>query len=437
MKKLLPLLLTCLAAQAAPLPLAKQLCDPAATGAHFPRTLSLLRAGGKVRILFYGQSITEQSWSRETMENLRKLYPKADLIMENRAIGGHSSQLLVKTAEADLYPFYPDLVVFHVYGDHLKYEDIIRRIRERTTAEILLQTDHFSAADLLTEERDAAKLSPKQWNPWMNHVQLPAVAKKYGAELLDVRSLWRLYLSENSLEPKALLKDGVHLNDNGCSLMAQIVTSAFQGTAAPASDDWQKLVTMQSVTPGDSVKVSFTGNRLDADVPATGAQVLIDGKPVSSYPGCWTFTKTTGYNGTNWPCLLRVQPGTAPLQEEEWQISLREINDDATQFKFTVTGSTTGLDGEGTAQEKFTSKSGRLVIEPEDWNLAYCKKVYNKGLQSPFDTVKFRSQLRAAESTTLAQGLPNGPHVAEITGLPGMKAARIFTPPLAEKPAGN
>ena len=68
---------------------------------------------------------------------LRSTYSNANLIVENRAIGGHSSQLLVKTAEADLYPFQPDLLIFHVYGSHVEYENLIRRVRERTCADIL------------------------------------------------------------------------------------------------------------------------------------------------------------------------------------------------------------------------------------------------------------------------------------------------------------
>ena len=70
--------------------------------------------------------------------------------------------MLVKTAETDLYPFQPDLLIFHVYGAHNTYEDNIRRTRERTTAEILIQTDHVNVttpADF-TEETDAAKLPP-------------------------------------------------------------------------------------------------------------------------------------------------------------------------------------------------------------------------------------------------------------------------------------
>ena len=98
-----------------------------------------------VRILFYGQSITEQDWSRQVADDLRRRFPNADLQIENRAIGGFADQLLRRPAEHDLYPFYPDLLIFHVYGGNQEYEEIIRNVRTRTAAEVLMQLDHVDS----------------------------------------------------------------------------------------------------------------------------------------------------------------------------------------------------------------------------------------------------------------------------------------------------
>jgi hypothetical protein len=410
-----------------------KLCSPATTGAH-PRTLHLLRSStaakpNSVRILFYGQSITEQHWTKDVTAGLKQQFPHAQITTENRAIGGHSSQLLYKTAEADLYPFSPDLVIFHVYGNHLNYETLIRRIRERTSAEVILQTDHLSAHHKLDEPTDAATLTMKDWDAWMNYSHLPSVAKKYGAELLDQRNLWKAYLQQTDASPQSLLKDSVHLNDHGCKLMAAIVLSAFQGTAPAATPGWQELVTTQSVTPGSVVKFSFEGTRLDADLPMPNAKVLIDGKSPESIRSCWTFTRSSGYNGTNWPCLLQVQRGPADLQDEAWEIRIKTSNEDYSEFTFEVKGSLTGEDGNGSAKERFVSKSGKLVIEPEDWNLAYSFKVFKKKLPEDF-VIRFRSQLQKAEPTTLVQGLPNGKHTVEITPADNLKAVRVFKPAL-------
>jgi hypothetical protein len=94
----------------------------------------------RVKILFYGQSVTRNPWWNDVAENLRKRFPHADLEIENRAIGGYGGPVLINTAEFDLYPYYPDLVIFHVWSgvETGHQEKIIRRIRERTTAEVLL-----------------------------------------------------------------------------------------------------------------------------------------------------------------------------------------------------------------------------------------------------------------------------------------------------------
>ena len=153
-----------------------KLPDTARWGRNIQRTMRLLATSTPehrhtVRILFYGQSITEQKWTRRVEDDLRQRFPHANLVIENRALGGFASQMLVKTAETDLYPFQPDLLIFHVYGAHNTYEDIIRRTRERTTAEILMQTDHVTKPADFTEETDPAKLPPagRHWDAFMNH----------------------------------------------------------------------------------------------------------------------------------------------------------------------------------------------------------------------------------------------------------------------------
>ncbi|HEY6882203.1 MAG TPA: hypothetical protein VI299_29435, partial [Polyangiales bacterium] len=119
--------------------------------ANIQRTMRLLATSSPaqpnhVRILFYGQSITQSAWSRQVATWLHTSYPHAQLQIENRALGGFSSERLIETAETDLYPWQPDLVIFHVYGAHDRYQDLIERIRARTSAEVLLQTDHVTEA---------------------------------------------------------------------------------------------------------------------------------------------------------------------------------------------------------------------------------------------------------------------------------------------------
>lgn len=108
--------------------------DASKLGVSIQRTMTKLATStpehrNTVKILFYGQSITEQTWTKTVADDLRKRFPNADVTIENRAIGGFASQRLIKPAEHDLYPFYPDLLIFHVYGANQEYEQIIQNVR--------------------------------------------------------------------------------------------------------------------------------------------------------------------------------------------------------------------------------------------------------------------------------------------------------------------
>lgn len=446
-----------LADDAPPYPVPKTLGPVETYGRHLARSMDLMASStpqqrNTVRVLFYGQSITEQDWTRRVTAELRRRFPHANLVIENRAIGGFASQLLVKTAETDLYPFYPDLLIFHVYGSHLEYENILRRVRERTTADILQQTDHLSASEGLDEPTDPARLTPRQWSPWMNYQFLPAMAKKYGTELVDQRGLWKRYLADHKLTAKDLLRDGVHLNDHGCYLMAEIVQAYLRPTPGAEPAQWRERVRTYRVGTDVTWKdgrltLDFVGNRIDVvcrDGTAAPAEVRIDGKKPSAFPELVALTRTTAYPGSNWPCLLRVG-AEKPRLVEDWTLTITAINDDLTRFRFRVAGSKTGEDGEGESGQRFVSNSGRVVIEPDDWNFGYARKVFRRSIRAPF-AIRWKVRPQYADTfvspgvkeatvettVTLAQGLPGGTHRLEVRGTPTtpIAAIRVYQPPL-------
>ena len=430
-------------------------------GAGIQRTMTLLATStpehrNTVRVLFYGQSITEQPWTKEVARWLRATYPNANLIIENRAIGGFASQLLVKTAESDLYPFEPDLVIFYVYGSHIEYENIIRRIRERTTAEILMQTDHCTVEADLTEETDPARLSPKQWSAWMNHCFLPATARKYGAELCDQRAEWKRYLTAQKLAPRDLLIDGVHLNDRGCFLMAELVKPHLRYLPGEPTTAWQSLTRTVSVGQDarfeqGRLRLEFDGSRVDliarpGAAPAGSLSYTIDGQPPPAIRGLYAATRASAYPGLPWPVVMRVGWTQVPVPET-WTVRLIEPSDDLKSFRFAVTGSVTGADGEGSSAERFVSRSGRVVIEPDDWSLARSREFTKKPLgDAPLTWTivpRFVDRWRAPANqdptlepaTTLFSGLKNGHHTLELIAdgdVSGLAAIRIHRPPFGD-----
>ncbi|HLH52567.1 MAG TPA: SGNH/GDSL hydrolase family protein [Verrucomicrobiae bacterium] len=422
---------------------------------HLRRSLTLLSTSTPanrktVRVLFYGQSITQQAWWKEVERYLHSTYPNANLIVENRAIGGHASQLLVKTAEADLYPFQPDLLIFHVYGSHIEYENIIRRVRERTCADILLQTDHVTTDSSLNEETEPAKLSPSKWDAWMNHVFLPATAAKYGACQADIHEQWKSYLRDHKLKAADLLKDGVHLNAHGEWLMAELLKAYLaplppKAGYDPLNEARVHTVQIRPSAGRQSVRLEFTGTRADLvlNPKAKGTvSVLIDGKKPSAIPELYGFNRVSAFPMSDWPLLLEVR-AASPLIAEDWGLKISQASADGKVCHFALRGSVTGEDGEGWSTNRFVSRSGRVVIEPDDWNLAYSVAVFKHALPENH-TASWRALLHGADAispepappgveacVTVAQGLPLGHHVLELIGtdVPGqVQAASFYIP---------
>jgi len=429
-------------------------------GANLQRALRLLEEStpakrNTVRVLFYGQSITCQEWWKAVAADLRTRYPHAHLVIENRAIGGFSAARLVKVAEYDIYPNYPDLMIFHDYGctDDGAYEAMIRRTRERTTADILLITHHEIGNERNHEE---SKL-------------IRRIAVKYHCGLVDMEQHWREVLKREHLEPKALLSSGPHLNARGNELYAGFVKAFLRRDPSVAHEACHGTVTDIALHDAKRVKrnadgsleVQFVGNRLDAiptpfvdDYPM--ADVLIDGRKPSSFPEAYSLSRPTPTPFGWMPALLTVAHAQ-PLVVEDWTLSVVESTPDGKHLRYRVSGSVTGVDGQGNNGARFASKSGRVVIDGGDnwviggWldyigkNKSYRKREMPAGCKVGWRVVPHFCDVLAFpqgrydgtdNALTLIQGIANGPHVLRIVPWPGvslkLEGLRVYRPPLAK-----
>jgi hypothetical protein len=438
--------------------------DPGRLGAGVQRTLTLLATStperrNTVRILFYGQSITEQEWWKDVADDLRSRFPSANLIIENRAIGGFASQRLIKPAEHDVYPFYPDLMILHVYGSNGEYEQLVRNTRSLTTAEVLMLTDHLTQwpPAVIDEKKDKGSW----WDDFMNRLFLPETARKYGCGLADNRGAWIDYLKANHLEPRALLKDGVHLNDHGNYLMAELVKRYLVYRPELGNASWRGLVRTVELGAGrepswnDGVlKLEFEGNRVDliadpglpADSARSRIEVRIDGKKPSEFPGAYAITRPTPPPWS--PLALTRVDHEASLVIEPWTLSVTSVGAESKTWTFSVAGDRTGPDGEGQSDQLFRSKSGRVKIAPESWFRGFGKDPVPKGYTIRWQVVpRFTDVIEAPEqasdpgiepAVTAVQGIPNTRHVLELRGEGGggntpqpsslVRAIRVFRP---------
>lgn len=448
---LLPLFFQLLA-QTWPLP---ELPDTCNYGRYTSRTMNLLQTctpekPNTVKILVYGQSISVQDWWLEVKKTIETRFPNANLIMENKAIGGFASQILCKTVEMDVSTFYPDLVLLHIYGSHTAYDSVLATIRSRTAAEVAIQTDHFAGENA--------------WSDTMSYHFLPALAEKYKCDLINIRDPWKKYLTDNHLSPNDLLKDDVHLNKYGEFLMAELINPLFTCKSKFQPDPFG-LCTVYKV--GEDVEIKkgkidlpFKGNKVDIIFSenegknANSAVVLLDIHRPSEFQGTYFITRPFSDDNKYWPwslpAMIRVGHQT-PWIEEEWTCIFTEATAPYDDFSFEISGSVTGNDGSGRGSEDFVSLSKRVIINKGDaendgdWHLNRSYKVVkttvNKGdvvkwktYSISTDTLDFAkySNLKNEKIVTLFQGVPNSKHELTISSFHGEKLPvseiRVYRP---------
>ncbi len=449
---LLPALYLNCFAQSHPLPV---LPDTSKLGQYTSRTINLLHNStpGKrndVRILVYGQSISEQEWWLEIKRTIAERFPDANLIMENKAIGGFSTQYLFKTVEMDVSSFYPDLVLLHIYGNNKDYETVINTIRSRTAAEVAIMTDHY--------------IGENKWSDTMCYHILPALAEKYKCDIINIRDPWKEYLRDNNLEPAALLKDGIHLNDFGNFLMAELVKPLFCYKSSFPDDPFKMVTTFEIMSHihfiSDTFNLPFTGNRADLvyvqpnSNPGDSFRIFIDGMAPSSFQGTYYLTRPYNSQGKTWPwelpAMIRIDH-TKPWVAEEWSCVFTNAEPPYNDFGFRITGSVTGNDGSGRASEDFISGSERVIIKKGDaenggdWHLNRSYKVL-KTIVNSGDSVRWKTysistdvlalpsagKLSDESSVILFQGVPNGSHMLKIAGigkqLPAISMIKVYRP---------
>ncbi len=450
-------------------------------GTRIPRTMSLLESSGPqrrtpVKIMVYGQSITAQSqWLRVLRTELAKRYPYAKIEFENLSIGGHIAPRLAFSAINDLYPSYPDLVIFQVYSGERdgSLERIFSNIRRRTTAEIITWTEHLDNFD---PPRDAEMEDNAAYRRMMG--------AKYGIEVVEVREVWKEFLQMHALIRKDLLSDGIHPNYLGGSLLGKLVLRHFNFNPNAASFWVSTVRTYEAAKPlldkdgeislsgswrmleggiesrkvEDSLKMTFSGNRVDIVVPEIkykeklgSARVLVDGKVPSQFGECYASTRARcDFAPDSRPGFRYVKLG-ADHGAEDWILKISKLSDDLKTFDYEFVGSKTGPDGNGTAKvsDDIISKSGRVAAcggfnffeiagfakatlgaMPKEFNIGW--KVYLMGS----DTYAPRGNFPAGEIEryTVIQGLNNSSHVLEIISngdgpLP-IKEIEVHTPPL-------
>jgi hypothetical protein len=454
---------------------------PELLGAKLGRTMALLESGRythrPLRVVFSGQSI-ETEWTWMLIQRLRERYPGTQIVVENRALGGWFVWRMQKLLKHDILRWQPDLVLFSAYqGTAEVWERFLGELRSETTADIVIRTHHLGG-------REKPEDSPEN----AETILMRRLAAEYDVELIEVRREWSEYLTANALASTNLLRDGIHLNEKGETLMALLYERHFT-PAAPGRQGWAKTVrrfdvgrftednhsdeivlegagwsggrVAKSNSADDRLRLTFHGNRVDLVMPTTHgrARVLIDGKKPSElnlYHGTRPQDRTMTSGSPNAPMTYHTGRN---MQAETWVLTVTEGNVDPDpkkanqRLKFKLTGSKTGFDGEGWNDRKFVSNSGRITLLPSDWAtqqepvaagkpapemkaLGWQSQIVWHILPDGLDEVPHGPGWREAadyysgqpyDYLTVADGLPCGVHELTLIPIPDPNANRAFT----------
>jgi len=361
--------------------------DTSRVGYGIQRTMQLLETStpehkNTVRIAFCGQSITDgnnNKWPAAVIAYLKFKYPNADIQVQNFGIGGYNTWLMGKILPNDISSFYPDLVFFYDYGDMYLYESFIKFIRETTTAEVIIQTEHIDTGTGFGSEVNST-------------VNLPQIANDYGCELANVRTNWQNYLTANSLSASSVLSDTVHLNAQGQALMYEILKQYFVYRPYDTStyDDRTDTFTISSKlawnNSTNTLTLPFKGNRIEMVSPVqngfTGT-VKINGTKPSNFLELYNTTRYTNLTNHVYAAYYNNIVFLKPVPPQTWTIEFTRIGTTKNDYDFTITGSINGAEGSGNCLSDFTTTSGSMLFQK---NYFYNKATPAVGKKLIFDT---------------------------------------------------
>jgi len=217
---------------------------PTAAERALPRTLAKLKAGGLVRILAWGDSVTEcvylpfqQKWQEQFAARLRERFPKASIVMFSEGWGGRTTTAYRNEPQGSprnyaekVLALKPDLIVSEFINDAsmdeaavLENYGAILKDFKKIGAEWIILTPHYARPDWmgLKQEREIDQ-DPR---PYVRGLRLFADNNRVALADASLRwgRLWRQGLPYSTL----LMNNINHPDERGMKLFADALMDLF------------------------------------------------------------------------------------------------------------------------------------------------------------------------------------------------------------------
>ncbi len=202
---------------------------------HLPRTRRVLREGGDLHVLGFGDSIVNDTMRSGWLAKLAQAYPKARIrgTVYVRGGGGCQHYREENRIAKHIVPRKPDLVL--IGGISQRDPEYIRECIQTLRAhlpevEILLASGTFGAT---ADPRDAEELARAPFSGSGPYgLRLSQIATEERCAYLDMTTPWAEYLNSAKVHPHLFYRDRVHANEFGEQILSKILMAYFGTSSA-------------------------------------------------------------------------------------------------------------------------------------------------------------------------------------------------------------
>ena len=327
---------------------------------------------------------------------IHEIYPNAPQIVYRGWFGSGTSYDFARGwALTGVVSDQPDLVISYTGGTPEALEEMLRWIRSKTTADVVIPSMHFLRTG--DDPRKNREIVDSE-----SYEVIRKICRKYGAQFVENRKELFAWMEENNAELGDLLSDRVHQNPLGRILtnenIGRHLVAPFKDADIPDIERYIDLVEAFEkndpnikftgewsiegdllVSKGNStLEIEFRGNRLDvlgeARPEGGNLKTQVNGESVVKLPAYAVsmvhFPDTNLGHGGDYPRSSQGSSATGPhgillgknIVPQDWRIEMID-----TQGGYRLSGSKTGFDGQGRSTEPFVSQSGQILIEPRLW----------------------------------------------------------------------
>jgi lysophospholipase L1-like esterase len=185
-----------------------------------PNTIRKLKKGKPLNIILLGDSIANDLSNSLLDVLLEHKFPKSQIEMQFTGKGSTGWLKLQQQVQQRVIAHQPDLVICEAISNDPKYlADPLSRIIDKTRkatgkTEFLLITPHLQNWS-------------KKENGRMHRNALLKIGQEKNVAVFDLMSSWERYLTQNNRRVDSLLRDSLHMNEQGRQLSARVIVDYF------------------------------------------------------------------------------------------------------------------------------------------------------------------------------------------------------------------